>query len=496
MRTVLFILAFVFSLTAKGNTYYVSNAGNNANNGLTTGTSWRTLSKVQSSGNAGTIVAGDSVLFNRGDSWYEFLHWWSINGGSCQSGTNGNPIYFGAYGTGAKPNFAFPIANPTADDSRNVFEFLGIDWIVCENLSVMDTVVQGKILPANTTSAFLLGGYPDVPNTNNVIRNCRIDNVGLGITVTGSYNTFLYDTITDLKNVQNTPIGTDDDYGSNSYTLTGSHNIIMFNYLSGAWSESLDYGWNGGCFEMFDECDSNIVMYNTIVDCGGVSEYGAFADNVVSSGNVYAYNKIINVGGVAYVNVNGTFDMEPDNLCFFNNVIIENDDSRFSGPNTGAGNTQPVSPEADQFSFNGSPIASVVYNLRNNIFSLVTGIDVARSSSASKITHQNNFYRLLSGGTLNYTLGGSELQNTTQIWIDTSLSTNPALWDYRLVSTADARGLAQSLASQFSGYGVTYNDYSGQPVTSPYDAGILQYVVPPVYRNTYSKKNKRYQNAP
>jgi hypothetical protein len=46
--------------------------------------------------NAATLSAGDSILFRRGDTFYGEI---IVN----NSGTSGNPITYGAYGTGAKP---------------------------------------------------------------------------------------------------------------------------------------------------------------------------------------------------------------------------------------------------------------------------------------------------------------------------------------------------------------------------------------------------------
>jgi hypothetical protein len=91
MRFVLTILFFV-SLSAKATNYYISNAGNDANAGTSTSTSWQHLSKVKSS----SFNPGDSILLNRGDSWNEQLI-------ITSSGAIGNPIIIGAYGTGVKP---------------------------------------------------------------------------------------------------------------------------------------------------------------------------------------------------------------------------------------------------------------------------------------------------------------------------------------------------------------------------------------------------------
>lgn len=84
MRTIIIIL--LFSFNANATTYYVSNAGSDAANGLTTGTSWQTISKV----NGFTFASGDSILFKAGDSWNEAL--------LPKSNT-----HFSSYGAGIKP---------------------------------------------------------------------------------------------------------------------------------------------------------------------------------------------------------------------------------------------------------------------------------------------------------------------------------------------------------------------------------------------------------
>ena len=88
-----FLLLFIFfGLTASSTTYYVSSSGNDANNGTSITTSWRTIAKINNS----TFLPGDFILFRRGDTWREQLI-------IPSSGLAGNPITFSAYGNGAKP---------------------------------------------------------------------------------------------------------------------------------------------------------------------------------------------------------------------------------------------------------------------------------------------------------------------------------------------------------------------------------------------------------
>jgi parallel beta-helix repeat protein len=82
-----FTILFLWSVAYGQTNYYVSNSGSDANNGLTTATAWQTISKV----NSVSFSSGDSILFNRGDSWNERLV-------PLSSG-----IHIAAYGTGNKP---------------------------------------------------------------------------------------------------------------------------------------------------------------------------------------------------------------------------------------------------------------------------------------------------------------------------------------------------------------------------------------------------------
>lgn len=74
-------------------TYYVSNNGNDSDDGLTPSTSWKTIG---ANINWSSFDAGDKILFNRGDVWKEALI-------IPQGGTVGNSFVFSSYGTGALP---------------------------------------------------------------------------------------------------------------------------------------------------------------------------------------------------------------------------------------------------------------------------------------------------------------------------------------------------------------------------------------------------------
>ena len=74
--------------------YFVKNGGDNSANGLTDGTAWETITKV----NGFSFAAGDTIYFNQGDTWTEDLN-------LSVSGNSSNDITISSYGTGNKPIF-------------------------------------------------------------------------------------------------------------------------------------------------------------------------------------------------------------------------------------------------------------------------------------------------------------------------------------------------------------------------------------------------------
>ncbi len=89
------IVSIILSLASNNlfaTTYYVSNGGNDTNSGLSPANPWSSIDKINSS----SFLPGDSILFNRNDTWNERLQ-------VPTSGSIGLNILFGAYGTGSKP---------------------------------------------------------------------------------------------------------------------------------------------------------------------------------------------------------------------------------------------------------------------------------------------------------------------------------------------------------------------------------------------------------
>lgn len=87
------IILFLIPLFALGTNRYISSGGDNTT-GLTPSTAWQTVAKLNLSW--GSIVAGDSILFHSGETFYGEI----IVG---KSGLSTQNIVIGSYGTGATP---------------------------------------------------------------------------------------------------------------------------------------------------------------------------------------------------------------------------------------------------------------------------------------------------------------------------------------------------------------------------------------------------------
>jgi len=90
----MFVIAVAIVLStspAHTASYYVSNAGSDANKGTSPRAPWCTLARV----NVGPFRPGDHILFRRGDQWRGQLR--------PRSGGPAGPVSYGAYGEGPKP---------------------------------------------------------------------------------------------------------------------------------------------------------------------------------------------------------------------------------------------------------------------------------------------------------------------------------------------------------------------------------------------------------
>jgi len=92
-KGIIILLLLLYATITQATVYYVSTSGgSDSNNGTSVLTPFKTLDKV----NSLVLVAGDQVLLKRSDSFSGTLS-------LTESGSAGNLITFGAYGSGDNP---------------------------------------------------------------------------------------------------------------------------------------------------------------------------------------------------------------------------------------------------------------------------------------------------------------------------------------------------------------------------------------------------------
>jgi hypothetical protein len=135
-------------LSACATNYYLSNAGNDENNGTFQSSAWKTLEKLNS---FKSLQPGDSVLFKRGDIFYGKIILANTYGTNKNFGTADNPIIISAYGKGEKPIITgFTTITDWTNLGGNIWE----SKIAVSQLSTCNLVtINGSNIP--------MGRYPN-----------------------------------------------------------------------------------------------------------------------------------------------------------------------------------------------------------------------------------------------------------------------------------------------------------------------------------------------
>ena len=578
MKKVLLVLTLsLLTIFAQARKFYISSSTGDdsktylqAQNQLTP---WKSLKTVTCFGSAlcnqfqcfgsypNRAAAGDTFAFKRGDlfdngwNYYSSFLWlnYAVDGYSCPSGTASNPIVFTNYGNDnlPLPNLLYPSSTIPSDGFRQVFELGGVSFIIIDGLQFNEnrgTLPQAdKITPSPSRGAIWLGTsvFGCWADTNIIgrivkdceVKNCYFNNVSFAIGSLAGIRCNIHDNvIVNLKACTDT-IGVH-DVGAGAFEgLNGYFNRIHHNYVRGAWAKSgrvsSTLGLLGVGCDIFNLKYSNI-SYNTFIDCSGTWEIGNLDYNVdPTSGaqyDTFSYNKSINCGQFGYIHGNpgDPFQGAVKNIYCWNNVIINNNTSRMSGPNFGydmygdgqsfRGNSagqyawwffrsptkcpdanlppedqswsNPINPPYCNYGghrlsaqygsddFPNNPDTIVDY--RNNIFYATTGDQMIYDITRTKQKHRNNIYYIKGsflnpttlGGTLNTTAGATEYQTTTKLFVDTS-SAFPENWDLHLATGSLAIGKGVVIPQ-------LTKDFAGVTLSGIPDVGLYKYSATPI----------------
>lgn len=156
MKTILSVIFLLISTVINATNYYMSATGSDSADGLTPSTPWRTIKKVNAE--FSSFVAGDSILFKRGDIFYGSI---LVN----TYGELGHPIIISAYVKGDDPVITgfkevtdWTYMGDNIWESKNNVSTLSYAQIVTiedKNIPMGRWPNNKWIYPRNTT------GYPD-----------------------------------------------------------------------------------------------------------------------------------------------------------------------------------------------------------------------------------------------------------------------------------------------------------------------------------------------
>jgi hypothetical protein len=344
------------------------------------------------------------------------------------SGMPTRPIVITKYGTGERPKIKY--ADPT--NSSRAVKFVG-SWLV----------LDGIVMDSSGASGVKLDG------DHNVVQNCEIANAGIGVEVRGKYNLVTHCFIHKLHMVLNTVGGNGDDYGAVGVHFFNKCNEASYNILDSCFAPSLDFGTDGGAFEIFGNGDSCYVHHNWTHQTNGFMEVSAPNRESVADVRI-AYNVII-------------CDMQSQILLSLHNASAHFADiRRFRFENNSVIWRSPSYVNYGVTGFAAEPTDSTLLIFRNNIVYSHNYRDIV---TGQRFTHSNNLYFKDDGSAnVGQPLGlGDVVANPKFI--------NLGSLNLHLLPNSPAIGAGTSL-----GYSL---DFDSIPVGARPAAGAFEYILPP-----------------
>jgi hypothetical protein len=258
-------------------TYYVDNVnGSDSNSGTSTSAPWKTIAKVNSS----KFQPGDQILFASGRTWIEGLI-------PSSSGTSGNPITFGAYGTGEKPVISGAGVTYTVTMNKSYVTLDGLHITEGSKNNIGHSaftdhcIIQNCLIDKAARMGIYTGQSATANATNWTIQYCTFANNGQDT----SKDHAIYCKWDQNWLIQNNQFLHNAAYAIN---LNGSSNcIVRYNYSEGN---------NQGFMELYEDTagpsNYNQIYYNVsngdrkLMFVGGGSGH---TGNVVYNNTVYNY---------------------------------------------------------------------------------------------------------------------------------------------------------------------------------------------------------------
>ena len=210
--------------------YYVSNSGDDAGDG-SLNSPWASLNRI----NDQSLTPGDSVLFARGSRFEGAI---LVTG----SGSEKQPITFGAYGDGPAPALT---NQELSAQNGNIIQIRG-SYIVVDGLQFHSGVaaVSDQGVNARQIGAVYLVEGAD----HNVVKNCEMVDCPLGIQSYGQYNLLTGNYIHDCNRFLSDP-----NWGPIGIMVATSNHEISYNRIENILREGGTFGADGGAIELDNE---------------------------------------------------------------------------------------------------------------------------------------------------------------------------------------------------------------------------------------------------
>lgn len=385
------------TIKSKGTTWYISNDGDDQNEGNSPQKPWKTLNAL--SVNAYKIAEGDAVLFRRGDIFRGYI-----------TATSG--VSYGAYGEGDKPciygclkNYAEEVWRPTSEEN-----------------------IWAMIVSTNDVGMIIF-------NHGEAYGNKKIENV---FECDEDYE-FFYDqengmlylycskgdpsrVFYDIEFLSNKTLLYVKDNSENIYIenlclkYTGGHCISLGKPVKGITIKNCEIGWIGGAIfrnkterygngiQFYGQCSDSVIDHCWVYQCydaGLTHQYSGSGETKHSAENLTYTNNLVEFCSYSFEyfwgwSENGTQKDIPE--VKMKNIVIENNIMRFSG--YGLGKNRPNSWNVGHLvTWNSYINPHENFTVKNNIFdtSLLNLINMQTFYSENP-TMEGNTYIQKNGG--------------------------------------------------------------------------------------------------
>ncbi|MFB9327800.1 discoidin domain-containing protein [Paenibacillus aurantiacus] len=402
---------------AQNTTYYIDAVGgSDGNSGLTQGSAWKTLAKV----NATVFGPGDRILFKAGGVWSGEL--WPKG-----SGASGNPIAVDMYGSGSKPAFVgSQTSNQTLKlSNQEYWEINNLDisanygdsftrrgiYVYAKDFGTVDHLYFRNLVIHDV--------WPNIPHTNN---NTAKDTGGMFFQIEGGSTVTKFN---DIRIENNTIRDLDREAITLTWTSwsnrtgetggqgpwTGSTNVVVRNnFMSNI----------GGDGIVAQGLQSPLIEYNTIDGFGGRNynvSYNAGMWAYSTDDAVFQYNEAYN-GKTTKDGMAWDADARTNRTLFQYNYSHDNEGGAVLFISYGTEYSRDavfrynISQNDRNYLITGTnPINA---NLYNNVFYVKSGITARMfNTNSGTATFKNNIFSYMGNTTTNSWGGSYTYSNNT-----------------------------------------------------------------------------------